>query len=104
MIHTDFVSEHDLLMFLASNTMNLFLYDKLSVKGVSSTIDYALSARRPIGISDSHYFQHIYHDDICLEKNSIASCMEKSMAHCEHHRQRYSHRNMREKLLSVLGG
>ena len=71
MIHTDFVNENDLLIFLQSNTMNIFLYDNLHGRGISSTIDYALSVRRPLGISDSFMFRHIYSDEICLYKNSI---------------------------------
>lgn len=102
MIYTDFVSEHDLLLFLASNTMNLFLYDKLHKRGISSTIDYALSVKRPIGISDSFFFQNIYHDDICLYKNSIRTCMEKSKTYGQHYCNLYSHKNMIDKFKYIL--
>jgi hypothetical protein len=102
MIHTDFVSEHDLLVFLQSNTMNIFLYDNLHGRGISSTIDYALSVRRPLGISDSFMFRHIYSDEICLYKNSIQTCMENSVAYCEKFISLYSHSNMIDKFYHII--
>lgn len=71
MIFTSFVSNDDLLYFLSSNTLNIFLYDSLLDRGISSVIDYALSVPVPIGISDSNMFRHIYSDDICLYKRKI---------------------------------
>lgn len=104
MIHTEFISEQDLLSFLRSNTMNIFLYDQSNVdlNGISSTIDYALSARRPLGISDSFMFRHIYSDEICLYKNSIQTCMENSLAYCEKFLSLYSHQNMIDKFYSII--
>lgn len=102
MICTHFVNEHDLLLFLQSNTMNIFLYDFMGGRGISSTIDYALSVKRPVGISDSYMFLHIYTDDICLYKNPIQKCVENSMAHCEKFVSLYSHENMRKKILHIL--
>jgi len=102
MIHTEFVSEHDLLNFLRSNTMNIFLYDNLHGRGISSTIDYALSVRKPLGISDSFMFRHIYSDEICLYKNSIQKCMENSLAYCEKFLSLYSHKNMIDKFHHII--
>jgi hypothetical protein len=72
----DFFTNEDLLYFLKSNTMNIFLYDLMPNRSISSVIDYALSVNTPIGISDSHMFRHIYSDDICLYKTSIRDCIE----------------------------
>ncbi len=54
-------------------------------RGLSSVIDYAISVKKPIGISNSNMFRHIYSDEICLYKNSIQYCIdnEKSKKHCE---------------------
>jgi hypothetical protein len=102
LMSTEFISEHDLLLFLRSNTMNMFMYDKRPRDGISSTIDYALSVRRPLGISDSHMFRNIYSDDICIYKNPIQKCMENSVAHCEKFLSRYSHQNTRNKFLHIF--
>jgi len=76
MISHEFFNTTDLLKFLHSNTMNIFLYDKLLGRGISSTIDYALSVKKPLAISDSHMFRHIYSDDICLYKHTIQECID----------------------------
>lgn len=61
----DFLSESEVVNFLASNDMNLFLYDYMPGRGCSSVIDYALAAKKPIAISNSDMFRHIYSDAIC---------------------------------------
>lgn len=102
MIHTEFISEEDLLVFLQSNTMNLFMYDRLEGRGISSTIDYALSVQRPLGISNSSMFRHIYNDKICLDHYSIEECRLASLSHCQQFLSRFSHENMISKFLFIL--
>lgn len=80
MITNEFFSEQEILLFLHYNTMNLFLYDTMLRRGISSTIDYAISAKKPIGISDSYMFRHIYSDAICVYKTPLAQCMIQSDA------------------------
>lgn len=56
----DFLSEQELLDFLNSNTINAFLYSDVGNRGISSIIDFALSVRVPIAISNnSTMFRHI---------------------------------------------
>lgn len=83
MISHNFFSTSEILYFLKSNTMNIFLYDEMKDRGPSSTIDYAVSTKKPIAISNSHMFKHIYNDDICLYKHSIEDCIKKSPYYCE---------------------
>jgi hypothetical protein len=98
MITHEFVSNEDLLLFLRSNTMNLFLYDKLEGRGISSAIDYALSVETPLAISDSHMFRHIYSDEICAYKRPLVECIKHSRAHCVTFLQRYSHEALLAKM------
>lgn len=95
MICHEFFSDADLLKFLKSNTMNIFMYDELHGRGISSTIDYALSVKQPIGISNSYMFRHIYSHDICLYKNPITYCMKNSKYYIEKYTQLYSNENIR---------
>jgi hypothetical protein len=83
MICCDFFTDEELLLFLKSNTMNLFLYDFIDNRSLSNCIDYAVSAKKPIGISISNKFNHIYSDDICLYKHNIEYCKKKSNEICE---------------------
>ena len=66
-----FISDDDLLYFLSTNTINVFLYAQENNRGISSVIDFALSVDRPICISDSYMFRHIYNDCISITKHTI---------------------------------
>ena len=94
MISHDFFSESDILKFLKSNTMNIFMYDKMDRRGISSTIDYAMSVNVPIGISDSYMFRHIYSDDICLYKKSIDDCIKNSTTYINNFIKENSNQNV----------
>lgn len=76
MIH-EFLTDEEILLFLSKNTINLFMYDKLCGRGISSALDYAMSVNVPIGISDSYMFRHVYRDDICVYKTSLKDIMNK---------------------------
>jgi hypothetical protein len=77
-ITNDFFSNEDILMFLRSTTMNLFLYDYMFDRGISSVLDYAISVKTPIAISDSFMFRNIYDHSICAYKNSLEDCKKNS--------------------------
>lgn len=103
MISNEFFSNENILKFLKSNTMNIFLYDKmLNRKGISSTIDYAISVKKPLGISDSYMFHNIYSDKICLYKTSIRDCLAVSVDYCATFVEKYSHKNMISKLQKII--
>lgn len=102
MISHDFFSTSDILKFLKSNTMNIFLYDLMRIRGISSTIDYAISVKKPIGISDSYMFRNIYSDEICLYKNSINDCMKNSTNYLAKFLDEYSHNNLINKFNKIL--
>jgi hypothetical protein len=102
MITHDFFSNTDILKFLNSNTMNIFLYDKMYGRGISSTIDYALSTKKPLAISDSYMFRNIYSDKICLYKNSIQNCLQVSNDYCSIYLKKYSNKLFIEKFKNLL--
>jgi hypothetical protein len=90
----EFVEEIDILYFLNSNTMNIFLYETHPSAGVSSVTDYALSVKKPIAISNASWFRHIYSDDICVDKTNIKDIMEKSNKVCDKYRDIFSNKNL----------
>ncbi len=71
-----FLSPEELIYSLSRNDINLFLYDQMQGRGYSSSIDYALSAGRPIGISSSYMFRHLP-SYLQLEKSSIKELITK---------------------------
>lgn len=76
-ITREFKSTEKVLEFLAGNDINVFLYDE-NGEGISSVIDYALSVRRPIAISNSKMFRHIASNDILVTpENSILDVLKR---------------------------
>jgi hypothetical protein len=55
----DFLSPEGLLAWLAGNTANVFLYEENGF-GVSSSTDYALAVPRPIAVSNSQMYRHLF--------------------------------------------
>jgi hypothetical protein len=103
MITHDFFSNADMLKFLKSNTMNIFLYSQDgNTNGISSTVDYALSVKKPLAISDSFMFRNIYSDEICLYKNSIDYCLKSSVDYCSVFLEKYSNQNLINKFRKIL--
>lgn len=102
MIMHDFFTTEEILLFLSKNTMNIFLYDYMEGRGISSAIDYAISAKRPIGISDSYMFRNVYSDSVCLYKSSIQDCMHNSEQHFSMFLEKYSHNNVINRFKYIL--
>ena len=100
----EFFSNKDLIKFLNSNDMNIFLYQDPPgrILGISSVIDYAISIKKPLGISNSSRFRHIYSDNICLEKTSIERCLKNSVEYCRQFIDKYSHEKMIKKFQDII--
>lgn len=62
----NFLCEYDLLCWLNCNDVNLFNYSQSSGRGLSSTIDYAVSVNKPVGVSSSEMFRHLP-EDVCID-------------------------------------
>jgi hypothetical protein len=60
-ITSDFISDMDLLKFLAQSSINVFLYDTITAEKpiMASAVDYALSVKVPLAINRSNMFSHI---------------------------------------------
>ncbi len=102
MITHDFFSNEDILRFLKSNTVNIFMYDNLNNRSISSVIDYALSVKRPLVISNSHMFRHIYDDSICVLKSPFQQCIDNSVSYCAKFLELYSNARMISKVNDMI--
>jgi len=78
----DFKPKGALLDWLAGNTINCFFYDELNGRGVSSVIDLALAARRPIAITNSAMFRHVAHAEpsILIERASLREIIANGLS------------------------
>jgi hypothetical protein len=89
LISNDFFENDEILFFLQSNTMNVFMYDRMQGRGISSTIDYALSVDVPIAISNSYMFRNIYNDCICADIHSLEQ-IRQQLPYLNQFKEKYS--------------
>lgn len=75
-IFHDFLDTKDLLTFLASNDMNAYFYDLSYGRGPSSVIDYSLSVKRPIALTKSYQFKHLYDYPIFIEDRTMKEILQ----------------------------
>jgi hypothetical protein len=70
----EFMTENEILEFLAVNDVNAFFYDNSKLDSSSGATDFALSVDRPIAITNSPMFRHIIGKigtAICIEEHSF---------------------------------
>jgi hypothetical protein len=96
-ISHEFVTDEELVQFLESNDLNVFLYDTQPGRGCSSVCDFALATNRPFAISSSNMFRHVYDDSICVEKRPLREIMVRGMTHLEKYKTMWSHDNLKTK-------
>jgi hypothetical protein len=99
----DFLPDVEVVNFLASNDMNLFLYDQMYGRGCSSVMDHALAAKRPIAISDSDMFRHIYSDAICAYKRPLKDILADGTRHILPFLEKWNPTTLRETILQRIG-
>jgi SAM-dependent methyltransferase len=78
----EFFDHGGLLRFLAGNSLNAFLYTETGDRGLSSCIDHALAAGRPIAVSRSTMFRHMHglNPSVCVEDLSLRQIFENGTA------------------------
>lgn len=99
----DLLDDAGVLKFLAGNDINIFLYGE-NGEGISSVLDYALSVRRPIAISDSKMFRHVASDDILVSKNSIENILAKGTKPLEKYYEMWNIENFKKEMDDVFNG
>ena len=90
----DFLDKEELLNFLAGNTLNLFLYDQMKNRGISSAIDYALASGRPFAVSDSIMFRHVFSPEISIGNNALHSLIQNGTKPLEKFTHQWSAKNL----------
>lgn len=93
-INHDFKTDYEVLEFLSLNTINVFLYDNLFGGGFSSVIDYAISVKRPIALTNSFMFRHIEEKSIRIENNSLQSIINNGSEVLDIYRENWSNDNL----------
>ncbi len=104
-ITTDFISDEELLYFLADNDLNMFLYQDYSdYNGISSVIDYALAVEKPIAINKSSMYSHIINatPSICVENNHLKDIISNGFLPLKERKDSWSHKNFIDTIETIL--
>ena len=103
-VTTDYISDEELVTFLSKNDINVFLYDLQPERGQASILDYAISAGRPIGLSNSFMFHHLgeFYDKMNLSKNSIEKIISYGNADILKLQERWSNKNFVKDIENIV--
>ena len=84
-INRDFLAEDAVLDALAKNDINCFFYPTSKVEGLCSSIDFALSVRRPIAITKIPLFLPLFSvvPNICIPDSSLKKIITKGVSQLE---------------------
>jgi len=103
-ITNEFLNDNLLLRFLAESTLNIFLYDDMPGRGLSSVLDYALSVRRPLAINNTWMFRHIRdtQPSICVEDRPLKDIITSGSEALEQYRLKWSNQKLIDKFEEIL--
>ncbi len=104
-ITTDFISDEELLNFLAGNDLNIFFYeDYPTYNGISSVIDYALAVQKPLAINKSSMYSHLLDTkpSICVEDNSLIDIMNNGFIPLQEKYDSWTHEKFIHTLLTII--
>lgn len=78
----EFFNEKQLLDFLAGNSMNVFMYEDTGGRGLSSAVDNALAAHRPVAVTRCPMFRHILsaRPTVCVDESSLKAIYNNGFA------------------------
>lgn len=95
-----FLDDNEIISFLNKNDINIFNFESQADDGgVSSSLDYAISAMKPFAVSSSPMFKHVSNTHSL--DNGILSIIENNKLH-NNYPTIWSHKNLIKKFLSIL--
>ena len=98
-ITTDFLNADDLLTFLAGNDINVFNYANDDNPGYSAALDYALSVKRPIAVTNATLLRVIANKDTILgDRNTIKDILSKGTEPLEYYYSKWSVDNFKREM------
>jgi hypothetical protein len=104
-ISHDFMAPDQFVEWLAGNDLNAFLYDDTDrSRGIASTIDHALAARRPIAVTRSWMFRHLWDvEGIFVEESPLSAIMARGIEPLRPIYERFADKRVREQVEEVIG-
>ena len=95
-ISHEHLTTEGILNFLSKNDLNVFLYEYQDNRGISSATDWAISVKRPLAITKSSMFRHLFdcYPSICIEDNSLKTILGNGVVHLERLCEEWSPENL----------
>jgi hypothetical protein len=95
-VSREWKSLYDLIDWLAQNTINAFFYDYKEGRGISGPPDFAMAARRPMILTKSYMFRHLWytHPSIFIEDCSIADVIQHGLTPLEPYYEKWSEKSL----------
>jgi hypothetical protein len=92
----DFLTQDQLLAFLAGNSVNAFLYAEQTGRGIASVADYALAVDRPLLVTRTSMFRHLWAavPSVCIEDVGIAEVLARGPGGLARYRDEWSAANL----------
>ena len=92
----EFLSQKEVLDFLAGNTLNCFFYEENRNRGISSVIDNALAVNKPLAITRSNMFRNVTatKPSICIEDSSLNEIMHNGVAPLQQYKNEWTAANL----------
>ena len=92
----DFMDKKAMLDFLAQNTINVFLYEDKSGRGLSSAVDNAIAVQRPIAVSDSVMFRHVFdvNPSVTITKSNLKTIVQNGFTPLRKHYNEWNTENL----------
>ncbi|MEJ7627236.1 MAG: hypothetical protein WKF35_10255 [Ferruginibacter sp.] len=103
----EFLEDEKLLNFLNGNSMNVFMYQDKSGRGISSTCDFALAVKKPVAVSRCPMFRHILmaQPSVCIEDLPLKQILMNGFAPLEEISKEWTEENIRwdyERIVDVV--
>lgn len=84
-INSKFLTNEQLLDWVAQNTINVFFYDSLKGCGIASAPDISIATKTPIAITNSYMFRNLLSikPSICIQNNSLQNIINNGFTPLE---------------------
>lgn len=97
-----FLSDDELIDYLRLSSLNIFLYEESKGRGLSSVIDYAISADVPLAINNSEMFRHIQKPEINVSNKSLQEIIDQGTEPLKEFKELWSNKNFLDKYEHIL--
>lgn len=104
-INTDLVSTDEIIRLISQNTLNIYpSHTSADIAGCSSSIDYAIAAKRPIAVTKAPQMRMLHNltPSVCIEDSSLKEIISYGVEPYKHLIELGSQQNIRKEIDSVL--